>query len=345
MLLSETLILRLKTIAIAAMGVALWMTLGLPLPLLLGPMAGCLVAGVAGARMKDVGLIGLVFRGVLGVAIGASINPELIGRLPSMTITVALIPLFVVAMALIGYPLFRRVVGFDHPTAFYASMPGGLQDMLVFGEQAGADLRALSLIHATRVLVIVTVAPFLITSVWGIDLHRPPGVPAATLPWTEMALMVVALVGGWKGAQRIGLFGAAILGPMFATAALSLAGLITHRPPVEAIWAAQFVIGLSVGARYAGMTLRELRVDVGASLCYCVVLAAGTLAGVEAITALGLAPPLDVFLAFAPGGQAEMVMLALIAGADMAFVVTHHLVRIVLVILLAPVAARVLDRG
>ena len=35
-----------------------------------------------------------------------------------------------------------------------------------------------------------------------------------------------------------------------------------------------------------------------------------------------------------------MVLLALIAGADMAYVVTHHLVRIVVVILGAPIAAR-----
>lgn len=329
---------------IAAGGAVAWSLLGLPLPLLLGPMAGCLVAGIAGARMRDVGLVGVVFRGVLGVAIGASITPELLGRLPSMAVTVSLIPVVVVAMGLIGYPFFRRIAGFDHATAFYASMPGGLQDMLVFGEEAGADVRALSLIHATRVLVIVSVTPFLIGWIWGIDLQRPPGAAAASLPWHEMALMVAALFAGWKGAERIGLFGASILGPMFATAALSLAGLVTHRPPVEAIWAAQFVIGLSVGARYAGMTLRELRVDVGASLGYCVALAAVTLTAVEALGAMALAPPLDLFLAFAPGGQAEMIILALIAGADMAFVVTHHLVRVLLVIMLAPLAARLLDR-
>ncbi|MBT8473895.1 MAG: AbrB family transcriptional regulator, partial [Alphaproteobacteria bacterium] len=40
------------------------------------------------------------------------------------------------------------------------------------------------------------------------------------------------------------------------------------------------------------------------------------------------------------GGQAEMTVLAIFAGADLGFVIVHHLVRITLVILLAPVAAR-----
>ena len=51
-------------------------------------------------------------------------------------------------------------------------------------------------------------------------------------------------------------------------------------------------------------------------------------------------PAAAVFLAFAPGGQAEMTVLAIVAGADLGFVIAHHLVRVVLVITGAPVAAR-----
>ena len=49
-------------------------------------------------------------------------------------------------------------------------------------------------------------------------------------------------------------------------------------------------------------------------------------------------------LAFLPGGQAEITVLAIVAGVDAAFVVAHHVFRMVLVILGAPVAMRLLDR-
>ena len=49
---------------------------------------------------------------------------------------------------------------------------------------------------------------------------------------------------------------------------------------------------------------------------------------------------MDTVLAFAPGGQAELTVLALIVGADMAFVVAHHVLRIFVVILGAPLVAR-----
>ena len=62
----------------------------------------------------------------------------------------------------------------------------------------------------------------------------------------------------------------------------------------------------------------------------------------EAALIMGLAPPLDAILAFAPGGQAEMAVLAIVAGADVAYVILHHVLRIVIVIVGAPLIFRFL---
>jgi membrane AbrB-like protein len=219
-------------------------------------------------------------------------------------------------------------------------MPGGLQDMVIFGQEAAGDVRALSLIHATRVLIIVTVAPLILTQGFGVTLDNPIGTPAADLPLSELALMAVAALVGWKGGERIGLFGASILGPMIVTGALSLAGLIHFRPPAEAILAAQFFIGIGIGVGYVGVTLHEVRRDVLAGIFFVLMLAAFAAVFTEIVVLLGLAPAVDGFLAFAPGGQAEMTVLAIVVGADLGYVVVHHLTRVILVIMGAPVAAR-----
>ena len=335
---------RILTFGAGLAGAALFLLLGLPLPFLLGPMLGCLIVALSGARMQGAGQFGIFMRTFLGVAVGASITPQVLGGLPAIAGSLAMVPLFIGLIALVGYPLLRFAFGFDHPTAWYAAMPGGLQDMLVFGEEAGGDVRALSLIHATRILVIVTVAPLIMTLYWQVDLSQPPGAPMSSLPWWQIALMVVAGLVGWKGGERIGLFGASILGPMILTIALSLSGIIQSRPPAEIIQAAQFFIGIAVGAKYAGITARELRVDVTAGLVYAVILAIISLIFLEAIHLMHLAPALDAFLAFLPGGQAEMVIIAIIAGADLAYVVSHHILRILIVILLAPIVARLFGK-
>ena len=335
---------RLRTVVIAAVGAAVFVLLGLPLPLLLGPMLGCLVAALIGVPLQGTGKLGIAMRTLLGVAIGASITPELVRELPGYAPTLAMIPVFILVIGGIGYPFFRKVMKFDHPTAFYSAMPGGLQDMLIFGEEAGGDVRAMSLIHATRVLVIVTVAPFLLTFWYDLDLTAAPGARATDLPLVQIALMVASGLVGWKIAERINLFGASIIGPMVLTAALSLGGVIQYRPPAELIWAAQFFIGLGVGANYAGIPAREIRVDVGAGLAFAVLLAAISLAFIEAVLWITGAPALDVILSFLPGGQGEMVVVALVSGADLAFVITHHLTRVACVVTMAPLAARLLNR-
>lgn len=332
---------RASTLGLALIGVGVFKLLGLPLPFLFGPMTACLLAALAGARLRGMGVVSVAARTILGVAVGASITPEVVGRIPQMAGSVALVPLYVVLIGLLGVPFFRRL-GYDPVTSWYAAMPGGLQDMVIFGTEAGGDGRALALIHATRVLVIVTLAPMILTGLYGAGLTGAVGAPIRDLPLAELALMAAAALIGWKGAERVGLFGASILGPMIVTAVLSLTGLIHTRPPAEAIWTAQLFIGLGIGVQYVGVTLRELRSFILSGLAFVVLLAALAALFTEIVTLTGLAHPIEGFLAFAPGGQAEMTVLALVAGADLGFVILHHLTRLVVVILGAPVAARLL---
>ena len=58
-------------------------------------------------------------------------------------------------------------------------------------------------------------------------------------------------------------------------------------------------------------------------------------------TDLGLEP---LILAYSPGGLAEMSMIALALGIETAFVATHHVFRIGLIVITAPLLFRLLER-
>ncbi len=332
---------RLTTLLSALLGVAVFKWFSFPLPFLFGPLFACLAAALLGAKLQGFGVVSKLGRVVLGVAIGSSLTPALAQALPSIALSVAFIPVYVLIICLIGVPLFERVGGLDRQTAYYAAMPGGLQDMVVFGIEAGAEPKALSLIHATRVLIVVIVAPILVTQLFGASLDLPIGEPAATIPNSELLLLALAGLIGWKGAERLKLFGATILGPMLITAPLSLSGAIESRPPEEALIFAQFFIGLGIGVHYTGVKLKEVAGLLALATLFVLILAA-----LAALFTLGIAAidlghtPMDIFLAYAPGGQAEMTLLAIISGADLGFIIVHHLTRMILVILGAPFAAR-----
>lgn len=333
---------RALTLLVAASGTWVFWYFDLPLPFLFGPMTASLLVALMGGRMRDFGQVSVGSRTILGLAVGGSITPAVMAQLPAMAGSIALVPLYIASIAVVGVIFFRRVCGFDTPTAYYAAMPGGLQDMIVFGLEAGANPRVLSLIHATRVLVIATLAPILLTQFYGASLSNPIGEPLSAVKFSDLAWMVAAAFVGWKGGERIGLFGASILGPMILATCLSLAGLLHGRPPAEAILFAQFVIGSSIGVHYVGVTLRELRKVISAGVAFMLILAVLATLAERLVTALGLAQPIEAFLAFAPGGQAEMTVLAIVMGADLGFVIAHHLTRIVLVIVGAPIVARLM---
>ena len=207
----------------ALAGVAIFHLLDLPLPCLMGPIIACLIAALAGFPMRGVASLNAGMRTILGVAVGATLTPAVLTTFPAMWPTLLMVPLMVVCIGVFGIPYFRRVWGYDAPTSYYAAMPGGLQDMILFGEEAGANVRSMSLIQATRVLVIVVALPFLMKGIWEANLTDPPGVPMTSLPSSQLLLMVVCAIVGWRAAKAVGLFGASILGPMIVAAIVTLA--------------------------------------------------------------------------------------------------------------------------
>ena len=72
-----------------------------------------------------------------------------------------------------------------------------------------------------------------------------------------------------------------------------------------------------------------------------IALSAGFAAGLTQVTDLEFAP---LFLAYAPGGIAEMSLVALALDVDAAFVATHHVARIAIVLALTPLGYKLLQR-
>ena len=131
---------------------------------------------------------------------------------------------------------------------------------------------------------------------------------------------------------------------MLASAAVHMAGLSHSPPPWELVATAQVVIGCAVGSRFSGVPLKQVGATITASVGSTTLMLLTTLvfaSVVDASTALGRAP---LILAYSPGGLAEMSLIALALGIETAFVATHHVFRIGLIVISAPLLFRFLDR-
>jgi len=320
-------------------GLALYW-LGIPLPFLFGSLGACLLVALLGFPLQGIPLLSTISRTVLGVAIGASITWTLLAQALTLAPTLLMVPVYVLVIAVCGAFYFHKLMRYDKVTAYYAAMPGALQDMVVFGEEAGGNPRSLSLIHATRLVLMITIAPLILIHVYGVNLDNPLGAPSTELPVYHNLLIVLVGITGWQIAKRLKLFGASVIGPMLIAIVLSLAGLLTERPSAEAIMVSQFFIGIGVGVNYKGITSTEVRRDILATAGFVFILLVLAFICIQLSALISDVPPVQRFLSFWPTGQAEIAILSLAAGANVGVVVIHHLVRMVVIILGAPIAAQ-----
>ena len=155
--------------------------------------------------------------------------------------------------------------------------------------------------------------------------------------------MAVCAFVGYHGPRcAFGMFGASVLGPMILSALASILGLIenpaAHRGADPRAVRDRDQHRLALRRCQRGTSLRHvisasggLRPDPR-----------GTDAGLSAriIYLLGINDLLHGILAFAPGGQPEMVMLAILTGADITYVIFHHVLRLLLVMSMTPFLSR-----
>jgi len=100
------------------------------------------------------------------------------------------------------------------------------------------------------------------------------------------------------------------------------------------------VVGASIGCRFAGTPVRLIgKAIVWAAGGTVVLLGSAILAAWVGHLITGLPTP-ELTLAYSPGGLAEMSLVALALGLEAALVATHHIVRIFLIVVLAPVVFR-----
>lgn len=318
---------------IGTLGAVVFYWIRFPLPIFLGALTFCLIAAVLDAPMARPTALSIPMRTVLGVTIGSAFTPALMGRIPDMAASLAFVLPYTVLLVLLGIWFFERFARFDRPTAFFASVPGGLTDMVSLAAESGANQRAVTLIHATRIVMIVFLVPAWLA--WHDGIAAGGRIANVIHIW-EMrpldAVMLIALAwAGYRLAARIGLAGAPLVGPMLLSGIVHAAGLTTAKVPSEVLILAQVTLGILLGCQFRGLTWREVSNYLVWGVVFSAVLVLLTIAVTLGIARLTGLPSVSIMLAFAPGGQNELNLLALVLGLDVAFVALHHLVRLAVV--------------
>jgi membrane AbrB-like protein len=330
-----------ETLSIAAVGgVTLGLT-GFPAGYLSGSILTVGAAALAGRPLLMPQLLTRCIFVLVGISLGAVVTPATLTGMATYPASIAVLVVTMVAISVAGTAYLMIVHRWDLLSAYLASSPGGLSQVLVVAAELGAELRSIAIVQSMRVVIIAVGLPA------GLSLLGAAGnaVRRGNGPWSlalagEMTILVAASAVAALIAFRVRFPGGLLFGAMFASAALHGSGLVQAVVPPWVANTAMVALGAVIGTRFTNTPLRLLADYLGAAFGSFVLSVA--IAGVFAAVLLNILPlPVpEVIIAYAPGSVDAMMLLALALDLDPVYVGAHHVVRIVMVSLSMPLIAR-----
>ena len=330
-------LLILLVIAVAGGGV--FTLAGLPAAWLAGAMTFSAAGSLAGLRAGFPGGIRPVIFVVLGLQIGAGVTPETLQAMTRWPISLVLLVVTVAAVAWAGTTLYRRVFGWDGPTAFFATMPGALSVVMVLAEEAKAKVATVAVAQTIRLVALVAVLPAIITAVGSGDAAQ---IVTDTSPLRDVFIVLPTGAAAGFVFVRLRVPAGLILGPALTNAVLHLTGVVHGTMPAWVLVPGFILLGMMIGLRFAGVSMTDMRRTGSAALVgLALTLTIAVTGALIANIATGI-PFSHTLLAFSPGGLEAMVILAFALNLDPAYVGTHQIARFIILSLAMPLIYRLL---
>jgi len=334
----------LLAIFIGTIGSIIFIYLNLPLPWLLGSIFITTIA----IRFKKLPIkkpnhyFSTPVRIIVGVTIGSAFTPSILGQLNTYIYSLALVVPYVILTAFFGILYYWKLQGFDKKTAYLASMPGGVIEMVLLGEELKANVAKITLVQASRLFFIVITLPFIIQYVFQIDIsgNRLITTPINNIELSDMFILTIVGISGAYLGKKINMPAAYLIGPMFISMIAFASGIIESKPPDELLKFVQVVIGTSIGFTFRGIKLKEIIKILISTLGHFLILAVITAFFVFLVHYSLDFPMLSILLAFMPGGQTESNLIAILVAANVPYITMHHIVRLIIVFNLAPLFAK-----
>ena len=326
--------LEALTIATGAFGGALFAWLQIPGGALSGAVtavATLSIYGKAVAISAPLRVLGLV---TIGVAIGSVIGPETLRNVLSYPGSILFSCVSAILVTLVCALVWRWLFGWPLAMAVLSAVPGSSSFIVSVSMSMGADAARIAVVQTSRVIFLVTLLPFIVAWQTGVAVHAPVGVIYDPPPALALTLLAGLAAGAALGIP--GIAGGYIMGAMAASAALHYFGVAPGRSPPWFLDVAQVLLGSWVGSRFSNFNWRLFfQICLGASLTVVIAMAVTAAFALVAAPLFGV-PFATALVAYAPGGQDAMMVLALGLGVDPVFVSINHLARYFLVNLCLP---------
>lgn len=333
----------IKTLIIAITGGVIAYLIHIPIPWLLGSMTAVLIASSFGLKLywpsaiRDIAII------IVGYSIGLSFTKEaimfILSQLPAIFLSTIVVICFCVGLAFV----ISKITKLHFPSVLIGSIPGGLSQMLLLGEEIkNINLSIVTFLQVSRLILIIIFVPLFVFSPFvgtgttgAADL-----IHSSTIRWGNLfpniLLFIPGVILSIFIARKIKLPTPFLVGPIFATAIIGLFGYIGPTLPSSLLDVSQLMIGAYIGLL---IDLEQIE-DKFKMLTIAIASGALLLFGSWGLSLL-LSYVKDISfststLSLAPGGMDQMGIIAAEIHADLSIVAGYQLFRLFFIFFVVP---------
>ena len=318
--------------------------LNIPLAWMIGPMIAVSIAALNGIKVFMPGLALSSILIVLGLHIGNYIDQNLISQMFNWIWTTIIMFGYIIVSILVVSKYLQKFSGYKQKTSIFSAAPGALGPLLILAEYEKSDLSQVATAHLIRLIIIITVFPFIIVNLSASDTLELEKFDYMSQNHWDLVLLIITSIIFIFFFDKVRVPAALLSGTLVASGLLQIFDIASYKLPDASINFCLLILGASVGCRFANKTIKEVANNSFHGLVATVLLVLLGLIAAFVATFFVDNNFLTLILSFCPGGIYEVAVIAIAFDLEPDFVAFHHIIRLLFILFIVPIALRMIEK-
>ena len=318
--------------------------LAIPLAWFLGPMLVTSIITLFGFKTRMPKLVLSIILILLGLYIGNYIDKNLFSQIDQWAWTSFIMLAYIVISVLLVSKYLQKFSGYDKKTSLFSAAPGALGPLLILAEDQKSDLSQVATSHLIRLIIIITVFPFIVQSFYGLGTGNIDEIIIENQNIFDLIILIFLSLILIYLFDKLRLPAALLSGTLVASGFLQITEFAVYKLPPNIIDYCLLILGSSVGCRFANKTFNDIAKNALHSFVATFLL---VLLGIIAAFSAGFFIDKNFYtllLSYCPGGIYEVAVIAIFFDLDPEFVSFHHIIRLLIILFVVPIFLRGLKK-
>jgi membrane AbrB-like protein len=315
-----------------------------PLAWFLGPMMITSLASLMGLRIKMPKLMLSSILILLGLYIGNYIDKNLFSQIHQWAWTSVIMFIYIIVSVLVVSKYLQIFSKYEKKTSIFSAAPGALGPLMILAEDEKLDLSQVATSHLIRLIIIITVFPFIVNSFYDVEGFKAVNEVLKNQNIYHLIILIISSLLLILVFDKLKMPAALLSGTLVASGFLQINEIASYQLSPNIIDYCLLILGASVGCRFADKSFGEIGRNALHSFVATFLL---VILGLIAAFVAGLIIDKNFFtllLSYCPGGIYEVAVIAIFFDLDPEFVSFHHIIRLLMILFIVPLMLKIIAK-